>query len=76
MPRTRHRSRERGVEFPLPCSAAVGRRTGWAVLANTSFNVRGKPILNNVARALGLLDEGNGLGAVLLEGSLVWPLTS
>ena len=50
--------------------AAVARRTGWAVLINTSFNTKGRPILNTAAEALALL-ESDGLDAVLIEATLV-----
>ena len=33
----------------------VGERTGYPILINTSFNTRGKPILNRVAEAIELL---------------------
>ncbi len=32
--------------------AAFGRRTGVPVLVNTSFNIRGEPVVNTVAEAL------------------------
>ena len=43
---------------------AVKARTGWAVLINTSFNTRGRPILNTAAEALALLRDCEGLDAV------------
>ena len=46
---------------------AVKRRTGWAVLINTSFNTRGKPICNTVAAALDMLDDLDDLDFVLIE---------
>merc|ERR1712046_483371 len=36
---------------------AVGRRTGLAALINTSFNTKGKPIVNTVKECLALLSE-------------------
>ena len=50
---------------------AVRDQTGWAVLINTSFNVRGKPILNRAAEALELLRESPEMSGVLLEDWLV-----
>ena len=50
---------------------AVKRRTGWAVLINTSFNTRGKPILNTAREALTLLADSPGMSAVVLEDTLV-----
>lgn len=50
---------------------AVKARTGWAVLINTSFNTRGRPILNTAAEALDLLETTAELDAVLIEGTLV-----
>merc|ERR1712187_920986 len=46
---------------------AVGRRTGLAALINTSFNSRGKPIVNTVAESLSMLDELPDLDYVLIE---------
>ena len=46
---------------------AVKKRTGWAVLINTSFNTKGRPILNTAAEALDLLRDSPDLDAVLLE---------
>ena len=43
------------------------KRTGWAVLINTSFNTKGRPILNTAAEALDLLRDSPDLDAVLLE---------
>ena len=52
--------------YELLC--AVGRRTGSRVLCNTSFNTRGKPILNTIRDALALLDQpGLGVDYVVLE---------
>jgi predicted NodU family carbamoyl transferase len=50
--------------------AAVKRRTGWGVLINTSFNTKGKPILNTVAEALALLRDCEDLDYVLIEDFL------
>ena len=44
---------------------AVKRRTGWAVLINTSFNTKGSPILNTAAEVLDLLRDSPDLDAVL-----------
>ena len=52
---------------------AVGRLTGWAVLANSSFNVRGKPIINTVAAAFEVRDHlvwrGSGDCSVFCRGA-------
>ena len=45
---------------------AVGRLTGYEVLINTSFNTRGRPILNRASEALELLDAMPDLDAVVL----------
>ena len=50
---------------------AVRNRTGWAVLINTSFNVRGRPILNRAAEAVGLLRGSPEIAAVLVEDWLL-----
>ena len=47
--------------------SAVKAQTGWGVLINTSFNSRGKPILNTAAEALGLLADCDDLDYVLIE---------
>eukprot|EP00439_Symbiodinium_sp_Y106_P021694 s8167_g2.t1 len=46
---------------------AVGRRTGLAALINTSFNTKGKPIVNTVRECLRMLDELPDLDYVLIE---------
>merc|ERR1712217_949626 len=46
---------------------AVGRKTGLAVLINTSFNTRGKPIVNTIKESLAMLDELPDLDYVLIE---------
>ena len=46
---------------------AVGRKTGLAALINTSFNTRGKPIVNTVRECLKMLDEQVDLDYVLIE---------
>merc|ERR1712146_433040 len=46
---------------------AVGRRTGLASLINTSFNSRGKPIVNSVRGSLTMLDEIADIDYVLIE---------
>lgn len=50
---------------------AVKARTGWAVLINTSFNARGKPILNTAREALALLGSSRMMSAVVFDGTLV-----
>jgi hypothetical protein len=49
----------------------VRRRCGWAVLINTSFNTKGRPILNTAGEALRLLEESAELDAVLVADWLV-----
>jgi len=46
---------------------AVGRRTGLAALINTSFNSKGKPIVNTISESLKMLDEHVDLDYVLIE---------
>merc|ERR1712146_285097 len=46
---------------------AVGRRTGLAALINTSFNTKGKPIVNTVSESVRMLDELPGLDYLLIE---------
>ena len=46
---------------------AVGKRTGLAVLINTSFNSKGKPIANTVKVSLQMLDELEDLDYVVIE---------
>jgi predicted NodU family carbamoyl transferase len=46
---------------------AVKARTGWGVLINTSFNTKGKPILNTLGEALDLLRDCEDLDYVLVE---------
>ena len=46
---------------------AVKAETGWGVLINTSFNSRGKPILNTLSEALELLRDCEDLDYVLVE---------
>ena len=50
---------------------AVKARTGWGVLINTSFNVRGRPILNEAATAVAIFDGAPALGGLVLEDHLV-----
>ena len=45
----------------------VGLLTGHAVLANTSFNSRGRPILNSIGEALELLAAADDLDAVMVD---------
>lgn len=49
---------------------AFGRRTGTAVVLNTSFNIMGKPIVHSVEDALAMLVT-SGLDAVLVENVLI-----
>lgn len=46
---------------------AVGKRTGLAALINTSFNSKGKPIVNTVKECLKMLDDLPDLDYVLIE---------
>lgn len=46
---------------------AIGRRTGLAAVINTSFNTRGKPIVNTVRSCLKMLDTLEDLDFVLIE---------
>merc|ERR1719161_2939783 len=46
---------------------AVGRLTGIAALINTSFNTRGKPIVNTITECLEMLDALPDLDFVLIE---------
>ncbi len=45
----------------------IGERTGWAVLANTSFNRWGKPIINRIADALKAFADEPELAYLHLE---------
>ena len=49
----------------------VKELTGWAVLINTSFNTRGKPILNTVAEALALLRDSPAMNAAVVDALFV-----
>ncbi|CAE7571133.1 unnamed protein product [Symbiodinium necroappetens] len=49
---------------------AVGRLTGLAALINTSFNSKGKPIVNRARECLKMLDELPDLDFVLIEDYL------
>ena len=49
---------------------AVAARTGFAVLCNTSFNTRGKPILNELSEALMLLEKQVELDFLYVDGWL------
>merc|ERR1712061_774959 len=49
---------------------AVGRRTGLAALINTSFNSRGKPIVNTIRESLKMLSQLPDLDFVLIEDYL------
>merc|ERR1712187_737834 len=46
---------------------AVGRRIGISALINTSFNTKGKPIVNTVHECLSMLDELADLDFVVIE---------
>ena len=46
---------------------AVGKLTGLAALINTSFNSKGKPIVNTVEASLEMLDQLEDLDYVLIE---------
>merc|ERR1712083_819619 len=45
----------------------IGKRTGLAVLINTSFNSKGQPITNTVRECLEMLDSLSDLDYVLIE---------
>ena len=47
--------------------SAVERLLGWAVLLNTSFNVKGKPIVNSIAAALDIWDGEEKIHALVIE---------
>ena len=46
---------------------AAARANGVGVLANTSLNTRGRPIVNLVAEAMALLEAEQELGGLLVE---------
>ncbi|CAL1143546.1 unnamed protein product [Cladocopium goreaui] len=46
---------------------AVGKRTGLAALINTSFNTKGKPIVNKISECLSMLDDLPDLDFVVIE---------
>ena len=46
---------------------AVKAESGWGLLINTSFNTKGKPILNTLEEALALLRDCEDLDYVLVE---------
>ena len=46
---------------------AVERLLGWAVLLNTSLNVKGKPIVNTIAAALDIWDAEEMIHALVIE---------
>jgi len=50
--------------------SAVGRRTGHPVLINTSFNVRGEPIVRTPAEALTCFDR-SGIDVLVMGGRVV-----
>jgi carbamoyltransferase len=49
---------------------AVGRRTGRELVLNTSFNVKGQPIVNTPSEAVETF-LGTGIDALFLEDALV-----
>ena len=49
---------------------AVAAHTGTPLLCNTSFNTKGRPILNRLAEALALLDTLPDLDYLLVDGWL------
>jgi len=53
------------------------KHTGAAILANTSCNVRGKPIVNSIVDVLQILDDQDGtdLHAAVIEDYLLFPTT-
>merc|ERR1712046_302142 len=64
----RHQSVDEGDEPWLhSLLLAVGKTTGLAALINTSFNTKGKPIVNTVRESLSMLDELDDLDYVLIE---------
>ena len=48
----------------------VQAKRGWPVLLNTSFNVKGRPIINRIDHALRVLIATDGLRGVVIEGWL------
>ncbi|CAE7498570.1 novN [Symbiodinium natans] len=64
----RHQSVSKGDEpWVHALLLAVGKLIGLPALINTSFNSRGKPIVNTVAESLQMLDELADLDYVLIE---------
>ena len=49
---------------------SIGKITGLAALINTSFNTKGKPVINSLRECLELLDTLTDLDYVLIEGWL------
>ena len=49
----------------------VKEKTGWGVLINTSFKMRGKPIVNSAKAALEIFDEKTQLGVLVIEDSFI-----
>ena len=45
----------------------IKRQTGFGIIVNTSFNVKGKPIINSIQTAFDLLDSLPGLGCLVIE---------
>jgi len=50
--------------------SAIGHRSGREVILNTSFNVKGQPIVNTPAEAIETF-LGTGIQALFLEDTLV-----
>merc|ERR1712226_1284112 len=48
----------------------VGKLTGLAALINTSFNTKGKPLVNDIQTSLRMLEELPDLDYVLIEDML------
>ena len=66
-PQTVSRSQEPWIHRLL---RAVRRATGYGVVINTSFNTKGKPIVNTAKEALQMLREDEDLDAVIVEDYL------
>jgi len=47
----------------------MGKLTGYEVLINTSFNTKGRPIINDIDEAFALLDE-SAIGCLYVDGFL------
>jgi carbamoyltransferase len=53
--------------FVFALLRAIERRTTHAVVMNTSFNTRGRPLVNRIDHALAMLDDLDDLDAVLVD---------